>query len=252
MAVAGISRVHRTWLARPARPIWYGPAARAADWWTAERDARVGLPRLEEDGTVGTPRWEELGRGARDRAEREWLRYQVDCADLLVRVAGVRGRMRAARERLRDAADQLAAVPERLSTEELETRRAGEARRKTDVTVIRARRAREHARLRAPLQARLRQATDELATLAEQLAGLESRVQVRFQVAQTRARRIDEHARRRGAAYMGRLVRRHPQGGRVNAAWKRDWPELPDWVYGDRSPHLSGPSETDPGGDHGT
>jgi hypothetical protein len=249
MAGAGTSRDRRAWLTRPARPIWYGPVARVADWWAAERDARADLPRLAEDGTVGTPRWEELGRGARDRAEREWLRYQVDCADLVVRVAGVTGRIRAARARLRDAADELAATPARLSEAEREIRRAGEARGKTDLSVIRARREREHARVRAPLLARLRQVTAELATLEGQLADLAARVQVRFQVAQTRARRIDEHARRRGAAYMGRLVRRHPQGGRVNAAWKRDWPELPGWVYGDRSPQLP---EADPGDEHGS
>jgi hypothetical protein len=46
------------------------------------------------------------------------------------------------------------------------------------------------------------------------------------------------HARRRGAAYLARLARRHPAGGAVCAGWQPDWPELPDWVYGDRSPHL--------------
>jgi hypothetical protein len=240
MATAADGRTRRAWVARPATPIWYGPFARAADWWTARRDARAGLPDLEVDGKVGTPRCEYLGRVARDRAEREWLAYQTECADPLIRLGAAHGRTRAGRERLSSAAAELAAIPATLPESDEQVRRGGEIRRGTDPHVVRARRAREHARLRAACEQRVRAAREELASLERKLADLEARVQVRFQVAQTRARRIDEYARRRGGAYLGQLARRHRQGGSVNADWNPAWPELPDWVYGDRSPHLSG------------
>lgn len=239
MARDAAQRRQRAWTARPAGPVRYGPAARLADRWAAARDARLGILDPELIDKVGTPWCEYLGRMARDCAEREWLAYQADCADQLIRLGAVTGRLRAARERLHTARQDLAAAPAEPPAEQLAEIRPGESRRGTDPAVARARRAREHARDRASLVGQVRQAHDQVADLETEAANLEARVQVRFQVAQTRARRVIEHVRRRGAAYLERLAGRHPSGAKLCAAWNPDWPEPPDWVYGDRSPHVS-------------
>jgi hypothetical protein len=194
------------------------------------------MPDPEAVDKLGTPRYEYLGRIARDCAEREWLAYQAECADQLIRLGAITARMRAARERLHTARQDLAAVPADPPAEQLAEIRPGEARRGTDPSIARARRAREHARARASVVAQVRQIQDQMARLEAEAADLDAQAQVRFRVAQIRARRVIEHIRRRGAAYLERLARRHPRGSELCAAWN---PDSPDWVYGDRPPHVS-------------
>lgn len=233
MAVATSDRATRRWVSRPRRPILYGPFARFADWLAATRDARAGLPDPDLGDKVGSPRLEFLDRRARDAEELELLHYSRDTAASVHTLGSLSGVADGARERLADALAELDTMPEHPAEDDLAVRRAGEGRRGTDATVVRTRRMREHQAKRAPMVARVRQERERLASLTEQIAGAQAQADLRFQVAQTRARRIHEHAARRKAAYAARLLRKHPKGAQLNTVLDMGSLEPPSWVYGD-------------------
>src|SRR5690349_19886374 len=113
---------------RPARPIRYGLAARAVDWWSARSEARAGLPSL--DGAAPalrpatgattavrgaappaavafsalptrrqaafTPKLERLRRSASDAIEHELLRLERERSAPARRLATVREELPAA------------------------------------------------------------------------------------------------------------------------------------------------------------
>jgi hypothetical protein len=258
MAKTTTGRRIRTWTGRSSRAIPYGLFARVSDWRCAGHDAKKGVPELvleqartpnaepadagaepparAEAPALGTPRMTvlvELGRG---RMEAEWIKYKAEVHDELVDLT----RARAQRESL-DA--ELALVEQELEhappvpTEDELTKRVG-GERYTDKEVVRARRLADHAKRRTVTK---QQALDIARRIREQdveIARLGEPIRVRFEVAQTCAAMIDAYVRRRCAAYLSRLIRKHPEGARLNHLLGQSRSALPDWATGVRSPDL--------------
>ncbi|BCB84748.1 hypothetical protein [Phytohabitans suffuscus] len=71
-----------------------------------------------------------------------------------------------------------------------------------------------------------------------EIARLEEQIKVGLRVTQRRASMIEAHVRRRCAAYLTRLVRRHPDGARLNHLMRPRWPDHVDWARTSLGPEL--------------
>lgn len=246
----------RRWTRRTERGVRYGPFARFSDWWCASRDGRKGIPEVNPGdrrpggtpgagpapsaGAVpaplpGTPRMMFLGQLALGQVEKEWIVYRAEVADTQAalrdseaRRAALDGELGAANKRLARAQDE----PEQTA------RTVGEER--TDEDVVRDRRKRERA---ARIQ-RERDAVDSLVKRIEavnaEIAQSQERIDIRLEIAQRRAAMIEAHILRRSAAYLTRLVRKHPDGKKVNELLRPSLPELPAWTRTTRSSDRAG------------
>lgn len=86
----------------------------------------------------------------------------------------------------------------------------------------------------AGLEAALRDATARRADA--EIAHLEERIKIGLRVTQRRAAMIEAYVRRRCAAYLTRLVRRHPEGARLNHLMRPRWPDQVDWARASLGP----------------
>ncbi len=217
---------------RPARPLPYGMAARAVDWWNARSDARAGLPAVDGVPTARrltyTPKLERLRHRAAGAIEHELLRLERERAAPARALAAVRQQVPMAETVVAKARSALSDASRPLEETELQERRAGESR--TDAAVVRKRRQLAHDKRIADREAALAAAEAELLRLRSAEADLVESIRRSELVAAARARRIHEHAWRRISAYWQHLVRRHPNGGVLNAALGVAEPDLPGWA----------------------
>lgn len=88
----------------------------------------------------------------------------------------------------------------------------------------------------AELEAALRDATARRAEA--EVARLEEQIKVGLRVTQRRAAMIEAYVRRRCASYLTRLVRRHPDGARLNHLMRPRWPDEIDWARASLGPDL--------------
>jgi hypothetical protein len=256
-----IQRRIRAWTARPTEAIRYGIFARISDWLCAGRDAKAGLAVLlvpvrdaahlgagptppAAEGTPpadraasawGTPRTLYLNQLGRGRADREWTMFQAEVTDLQVALSVARAEQASAVEeiaRLRAEIDQMP----RPTDAELEVRLGGET--ETDIDVVRERRLAAYTARRTAAEAEINRLQAVVAAKNVEVARLAKPVKIRFQVAQNRADMIEAYVRRRCAAYLTRLVRKHPDGRRIAEMVRPDWPGRPAWSLGDLSPDL--------------
>jgi len=255
MAKTKANRRIRNWSRRSGQTIVYGPFARFSDWLCASRDAKKRLPDLVRESpasplpvpgertnssTVDTP-WltvprmlalSELGRG---RMEAEWIKYKGDVHDELISLSRARAQREALDSELTLIEDELEHAPPEPSEEALRKRVGGE--RYTDVAVVRQRRLDDHARLRTATRAKAMDIASRIRDQDVEIARLGEPIRVRFEVAQSRAAMIDAYVQRRCAAYLTRLVRKHPQGALISQL-SQTRPALPAWTSGERSPDL--------------
>jgi hypothetical protein len=217
---------------RPARPVPYGLAARAVDWWNARCDARAGLPAVDGGHPARrlayTPKLERLRHRAADAIEHELLRLERERATPARALAAVREQVPAAETVVAQARSALSDASRPLEETELQERRAGESR--TDAAVVRKRRQLAHDRRIADRAAALDAAERELLRLRSTEADLVESIRRSELVAAARARRIHEHTWRRISAYWQHLVRRHPNGAALNAVLDVAGPDLPGWA----------------------
>ncbi|WP_328458404.1 hypothetical protein [Amycolatopsis sp. NBC_00438] len=237
---------------RSDRPLRYGPMARTSDWLCAGRDGRAGLPEVvqpaippspeaggENAAPWTTPRTVFLGQLGRGRAEAEWLLYQKDVAESQVRLTRVRANRGTAARDLAAAEQRLADLAE-PTEEELRTRTSGEER--TDGSVLVARRRRDHTDRRVRLEQEVARIRGTLTECDIEIAELRERIRVRFERARTGADLIGAYVQRRCAAYLTRLVRKHPEGKQVGALVRSGWHDRPRWSTWDSPPELADPA----------
>jgi ABC transport system ATP-binding/permease protein len=216
---------------RPSEPYVprnYPVHLRLVDRHHANRDAAAALPALDQEGALGTPMPEYLGRGAAALQQREWIRCQEDCAELRADLEIVRSQLAEAERTSAEAEAAVRELAAPATDEDLTRRRGGEDR--TDESVVRTRRAQERSRRLAASRATAARAAERAAALTVQLRQAETRIAVRQELAAARAVHIHEQTMRRVVAYYRQLVRRHPDGARINAQLKLGGPELPSWA----------------------
>lgn len=252
----------REWTRRPGQPIPYRPHERLADWWCAGRDARRGLPDLlvpagaDPAGSSGlepgvgtvpdldtaqdmwaTPRTALLGQLGRGRTEKERIRYQAEVTDGLILLAQARAKRDEAHGELRQAEGRLADLAE-PGREDLAARASGEER--TDASVLAGRRKREFGQRRQAAEAEVNRIRAAAAVHDLEIARHRETIRISFEVAKTRAAMIDAHVRRRYAAYLTRLARKHPDGQRIGPLIRSGWPGQPPWTARELPPELAG------------
>ncbi|WP_042406279.1 hypothetical protein [Streptacidiphilus carbonis] len=208
----------------------YGAVARVSDHFNGGRDGKKTLPDIELDGSVSTPTLEFHAHRAASAQHVERIRYLMECEELAVSVSVLRQRLATAGKELDQRQQAVTDLSGPLSDEQLGQRRAGEHR--TAEAIVRSRRAAERARPLAAARLARTEAADRVSALELELSSLEALLSVRQEIAASRAAFIHENALRRVASYFRRLVRRHPQGQRINAALKPGGPELPSWANG--------------------
>lgn len=69
-----------------------------------------------------------------------------------------------------------------------------------------------------------------------EIAYREEQIKIGLRVAQRRAAMIESYVRRRCAAYLTRLVRKHPDGARLNELMRPRWPDQTDWARANLGP----------------
>jgi len=214
-------------IARPYRPLLYGPVAWFFDIRAACADARAGIPAAEyiDAGPVLTPTVQQRAQTLADRAEREFLQVQADTAPMRERQAQLRSRIEDLKELVEEQRSVLVGLPERLPEADLERRSAGEV--DTPVEGVRTRRTREHDGRRRAVSDRLGALRGDLAAA---LARLDEAVRGREERGAIRARRLHAYTLRRIASYESRLVRRHPAGRRLAGRLVVVRPAVPGWA----------------------
>jgi hypothetical protein len=166
-----------------------------------------------------------LGQLGLGRIEKEWIVYQAEVADIEASLRDCRARRAALVRELEEARQRLAQAQE---PRDLGQRVAGEAR--TDESIVRLRRARQQDQARARESEAVRGLSARLDALDAQIAHFDAQIRIRLRIAQRRAAMIEAHVRRRCAAYLSRLVRKHPQGTKLNEILRPRWPEQPEWA----------------------
>lgn len=207
---------HDRQAARAMRPRRYGLWARWTDRREARRDARAGLPYLDEERPdhVRTASCDVLVSQGQAAFDTEWMLLQED----LHRLAG---RLHDARHRLSEAAADVAAARQRLDNapppEPTESARVRGGEEHTTPAIRADRREREHDARVADGLAELSKAQKRLSEAASEEATVRDAQCRRIRIAQARARQLGRYTQMRISAYWRWLVRRHPDGGRINA-----------------------------------
>lgn len=218
----------RSTLLGAAPPIRYGVLARLGDRWHAIRDGKAGLPELGSREPV-TPTFEVLRQTFEDRQHHERKLIRADTGRLRGRESALLARIHEAGQEAVDVDKRLEAMPEQLSPTELEQRHGGET--KTDIAVVRMRRAREHAAGREPLLAAAARLRRQLQELRIELGETRRAIRNREVMGALEVIRLHAHTMRRIAAYERRLVRVHPSGAQLSYRLALHHPRLPDWVH---------------------
>ncbi len=223
----------RDWTKKSEKPIPYHVPARFSDWVCATRDARRGLPALPppdrqggESPELSTPRMMLLGQIGLGRIEKEWIVYQAEVADLNARLEDLLAEERNMANRVDDAKKRLDVI--RGQETDLKAKKAGEDQ--TSEHIVALRRAKAAAAVLERHEAALRDAEANLEKIRVDIAKTNEQIAVRLRIAQRRASMIETHTRRRCAAYLTRLVRKHPEGARLNALMRPQWPDRADWA----------------------
>jgi hypothetical protein len=198
----------------------------------------LGSPAEAEPGKTGwaTPRTVFLGQLGRGRAEREWARCQAEVADLLIQLTQARAKRDSALRLLKTAEERLEQLAD-PTAEDLRAKVSGEEN--TDEAVRAGRRTREFAERRRAVEAEVNQVRAAVTEHDVEIARLSEPVRIRFEVAHTRAMMIDAYVRRRCAAYLTRLVHKHPDGHRIGPLIRSGWPERPSWAARELSPDTA-------------
>ena len=245
-----VERRTKLWTKRGGsiRYRWY---ERFGDWWCASRDAKAGTPatpapsgpdspRLpsiamttvvtSDQATMrwGTPRTVALGQLARARAEREWVLFQADTADLQIDRAQAQARWKTATALLQSTTTDLKAQDE-LTNTKAPTSAPGEEN--ASVEVIQGRRAAEHQARLQKLRSQKQHAQDTIDEAVMAMARLDEQIGIRRAVAEVRVAMIEAYVRRRCSAYLNRLIRTHPEGKRLGSLVRSDWEQRPSWLH---------------------
>jgi hypothetical protein len=228
--------------------IRYGPLARGSDWLCAGRDGRAGLPdggQAAEDEPGGsaaeaaawtTPRTVFLNQLGRGRAEQEWIRYQEDVADSQVKLTRARANLEAVGRALVEAEQRIADL-KAPTADDMRTRVSGEEH--TDAAVVAERRKFDYTERRSGLAAEVTRIRATLAERDAEIAELRERIRIRFERARTGADVIGAYVQRRCAAYLTRLVRKHPEGKQISALIRSGWHDRPRWSTWDAPPEIA-------------
>lgn len=258
MTDRSIAKRTKLWTRRGGS-IRYRWHERCGDWWCATRDAKAGTPAApvqpEQDpaGTPavalgkavpgegrerrwGTPRTVVLGQLGRARAEREWVLFHADTADLQIERAQARARRAAAQELLSSTREQLMGSK---TPDAGEAQVAAPGEENADPEVRSGRRHAERAARARALQERERGAQQSVEEADVEIARLDEQIRIRREVAEVRAAMIEAYVRRRCSAYLTRLVRKHPDGERVGSLIRTDWEQRPSWLQ-DAAPTADG------------
>jgi hypothetical protein len=209
--------------------------SRILDWWCARRDARQEIGALLIT-PVGPPHLARIGQLGVAEIEREWLRYRAEVSGSLQDLVRARARFAATNEALA-AAEQRSRELVEPTEAELTHRTGGEER--TAVGVIRDRRLAEHRRRCLEAEGSTEQLREEWRQRQAEVEGLHASVADRFTVARARAGAVSTEVARRRLAYLSHLVRRHPDGARIAASARTDFPECPEWTLLAVPPDLS-------------
>lgn len=250
MTDKSVARRTKLWIKRGAS-IRYRWTERCSDWWCASRDAKAGTPATPTPHAAGvpgtpliamgakasagdqpstrwgTPRTVVLAQLGRARAEREWILFHVDTADLQIDRAQATARRAAADERLRSTTEEREALAR--ATDDMPPGTApGEENASTEVKT--GRRHAEHAARLQALRNREREARQSMDEADVEVARLDEQIRIRREVAEVRVAMIEAYVRRRCSAYLNRLVRTHPDGKRLGSLIRTDWQQRPSWL----------------------
>jgi hypothetical protein len=206
---------------------WY---ERCSDWLGAGRDAKADVVTLDSDiaKAADTPHIVRLGQLGRGWAERERVAFQAETADLRAQRAKATARRDEARRRIEEATKQAAAAAQAGPGD---VPAPGEE--DADESVRLARRRREHRARQDELAAitdRHRKAAAAADGERDELGDLVAQPD---EIAATRVEMIDAYVRRRSAAYLVRLARKHPQGARLSTVITGAWTARPAWLDDD-------------------
>lgn len=235
------------WAHEPAKPIPYPFTARLSDWWCAGRDARAGLPELPVTpngeaaadaaaDTWATPRMLFIGQLGRGMAEREWIDFQSEVSTTRVRLTQLHAKRGTLANDLARARRRLQELPA-PTPEQLKVRVTGEER--TSESVLVGRRRREHAERRRKLENEVTRIHAALTECDTDIAESREIIRIRLAVSHTRAEIIEAYVQRRKAAYLGRLLRKHPEGKRIGAHVDLTRREALRWATADGMPELT-------------
>ncbi|MGI9004468.1 MAG: hypothetical protein ACR2GH_22930 [Pseudonocardia sp.] len=185
----------------------------------------------------GTPRTIFLGQLGRGRAEREWICYQAETADLQVARAQAAAQRDVARSRVTAVQEQLKSLGEQLP-EGRPAVAAGEEN--ADESVRAGRRQREHTTRQQALQAEIQEGRNATEEAEVEFARLDEQIRIRREVAEIQVAMIEAYVRRRCSAYLTRLVRKHPDSERIGSLLRSGWTEQPSWLGHPSVAHSGG------------
>jgi ABC transport system ATP-binding/permease protein len=197
--------------------------SRLGDWCDARKVGKAGLELCDGEHVPATPRTSEIRRALEDTAESERLGALRDTVDQEVRLAGLRQREKQIGKSTADLRTELTGIRE--SPVHRHPSEAGVAD-----SVIAGRRANENRRSAAPRQAQLDQLLAEQERLGVEVALLVRRIDMRWDSARTRARRLTERARRRESRYWRIVLRFHPDGAVLLRSLRLQGPALVGWA----------------------
>lgn len=213
------------WTDPPARPIRYSLADWIADRRAALLDARKGVPGLD-GGCLTTHHLELLRSQMQDACNLESLAGKQDCAQIRDQLSGSFAEAANVRAELKSAEEALDAISRAPTEEELRHRRGGEDWQPE--MIVRTRRTAEHAKRRKRAEEALMLAQQKLVSLEAEAARLNDVISAREEITLLRSARIHDYTRRRGAAYLRRLARRHKDGARLVSELEPRWLDPPD------------------------
>ncbi|TDP92921.1 hypothetical protein [Labedaea rhizosphaerae] len=235
--------------AAAVKAIKYGLFARWSDWRCAGKDAKCGMPELlvptggaqeppfitVEDTSHpsrpalawATARTVQLGQLGRGMAELAWARFQEGVAEDRIRLERVRADHTSAVTRVETATKELADLTA-PSEEELQQRANGEG--ETKIEVVTARRRQDFVKQQRTKESAVVNARAAVVAADQEAALVRERIQVRFEVVRTEAAIVEAYVRRRVASYLGRLIRKHPDGNRLGVLIRSGWQDKPAWT----------------------
>lgn len=247
MAEPSVARRTKRWTgARAVRYRWH---ERWGDRRCGTRDARSRLaptPAPPEAATVrppemaltageappsesvwATPTILSLGQLGRARAERAWIAYQAETAELQVSRTESAARSTIMRDRALAAQRRLDELVERPDVDENAVV-AGEEKAEESVRVGRRRRA--HAAAVQAAREEIRDCTSSAEQAELESTRIADRIRIRREVAEVQVAMIEAYVRRRCSTYLAHLVRKHPDGARIGPLLRAGWSERPSWL----------------------